>query len=138
MRRRDFLSRSAAGLAALHPGWSWSHRSLGRASAPWLLVPMDDAQSDHLKAYGVTYRALKRGARAEWFLNYRNGAFLLPGDAASARDAALAGVTVEPLDDARLAETRGMLRGGNMDAVPLEKPPKVVSDFKPAHYGRQA
>jgi hypothetical protein len=87
---------------------------------------MDDAQADHLKAYGVAYRALKRGARAEWFLNYRNGAFLLPGDTASARDAALAGVTVEPLDDGRLAETRGMLRGGNMDAVPLEKPPKVA------------
>src|SRR5918997_6293785 len=126
MKRREFVVQTWGGLVALHPGVSWSYRWLGRASAPWLLVPMDDAQSDHLKAYGVTYRALKRGARAEWFLNYRNGAFLLPGDAASARDAALAGVTVEPLDDARLAETRGLLRTGNMDAVPLEKPPKVA------------
>ena len=87
---------------------------------------MDDAQTDHLKAYGLAYRALKRGAKAEWFLNYRNGSFLLPGDAATARDAALAGVTVEPIDDASLAETRGVLQGGNMDAVPLEKPPKVA------------
>jgi len=89
-------------------------------------VPMDDAQSDHLKAYGLAYRALKRGAKAEWFLNFRNGSFLLPGDAATARDAALAGVTVEPIDDANLAETRGVLQNGNMDAVPLEKPPKVA------------
>ena len=41
---------------------------------------MDDGQADHLKAYGVTYRVLERGGRAEWLLNYRNGSFLLPGD----------------------------------------------------------
>jgi hypothetical protein len=87
---------------------------------------MDEAQSDHLKAYGLTYRALKRGARAEWFLNHRNGSFLLPNDGATARDAALAGVSVESLDDSQLVQIRGALEGGNMDAVPLEKPPKVA------------
>ncbi len=39
---------------------------------------MDDSQTDHLKAYGVAYRLLQRGGRAEWFLNYRDGSFLLP------------------------------------------------------------
>ena len=125
MKRREFVVRTCTGLAALHP--VLSARVFGQhASAPWLLVPMDDAQDDHLKAYGLAYRALKRGAKAEWFLNFRNGSFLLPGDAATARDAALAGVTVEPIDDANLAETRGVLQSGNMDAVPLEKPPKVA------------
>ncbi|MBA3346148.1 MAG: asparagine synthetase B [Gemmatimonadales bacterium] len=87
---------------------------------------MDDAQADHLKAYGLTFRLLERGGRAEWFLNYRNGSFLLPADAATARDAALAGVTTEPLDDGRLVQIRGQLQEGNMDAVPLEKAPKVA------------
>ncbi len=99
---------------ARFPLWS------GRTAAPWLLIPMDEAQSNHLKAYGVTYRALTRGVRAEWFLNFRNGAFLLPGDAATQRDSALAGVAVEPLDENGLTEIRGALRTGNMDAVPLE------------------
>jgi hypothetical protein len=125
MKRREFVVRTCTGLAALHPVLS-ARLFTQHASAPWLLVPMDDAQSDHLKAYGLAYRALKRGAKAEWFLNFRNGSFLLPGDAATARDAALAGVTVEPIDDANLAETRGVLQNGNMDAVPLEKPPKVA------------
>ncbi|MFL5471414.1 MAG: asparagine synthetase B [Gemmatimonadales bacterium] len=125
MKRREFVVRTCAGLAALHPVLP-ARLFANRGSAPWLLVPMDDAQADHLKAYGLAYRALKRGAKAEWFLNFRNGSFLLPGDAATARDAALAGVTVEPIDDAKLAETRGILQGGNMDAVPLEKPPKVA------------
>jgi hypothetical protein len=125
MKRREFVVRTCTGLAALHPVLS-AGLFAQHALAPWLLVPMDDAQADHLKAYGVAYRALKRGAKAEWFLNFRNGSFLLPGDAATARDAALAGVTVEPFDDANLAETRGVLQSGNMDAVPLEKPPKVA------------
>jgi hypothetical protein len=126
MKRREFVTRTCSGLVALSPPLAWVRRWGGAALSPWLLVPMDDAQSDHLKAYGIAYRALKRGTRAEWFLNFRNGAFLLPGDAATARDAALAGVTVEPMTEAGLAETRGLLRGGNMDAVPLEKPPKVA------------
>ena len=123
MKRRDFLAKGTAGLVALSP-------SLGRlgvfTAAPWLLVPMDDVQSDHLKAYGVAFRVLERGSRAEWFLNYRNGSFLLPGDAATARDAALAGVAVEPLNDGQLVQLRGSLQGGNTDAVPLEKAPKVA------------
>jgi hypothetical protein len=123
MKRREFVSSACAGVVALSPAWSWTRHS---AAAPWLLVPMDDAQSDHLKAYGLTYRALKRGAKAEWFLNYRSGAFLLPGDAVTARDAAIAGVSVEPVEDMALAQIRGALQGGNMDAVPLEKPPKVA------------
>ena len=43
-----------------------------------LLVPMDDDQQDHLKAYGLTYNALKDGLTGEWLLNYRGGSFLLP------------------------------------------------------------
>jgi hypothetical protein len=112
------------GLAALTPALP-RVPVFGRA-APWLMVPMDDAQSDHLKAYGLAFRLLERGGRAEWFLNYRGGGFLLPADGATRRDAALAGVTVEALDDGRLVEIRGELGGGNMDAVPLEKAPKVA------------
>ena len=31
--------------------------------AQHLLVPMDDDQTNHLKAYGLTYNALKEGAK---------------------------------------------------------------------------
>jgi hypothetical protein len=126
MKRREFVRHSAVGLAALHPSLLAGRRWTDWVRAPWVLIPMDDAQTDHLKAYGVTYRALKRGSRAEWFLNYRSGSFLLPADTSTVRDAALAGVAVENLDESRLAEIRGLVRAGNMDAVPLEKPPKVA------------
>lgn len=87
---------------------------------------MDDSQEDHLKCYGVTYRALQRGGRAEWLLNYRGGSFLIPADAATERDAALAGVTVEQVSDADVVGIRGDIQANNMDAVPLEKAPKVA------------
>jgi hypothetical protein len=87
---------------------------------------MDDAQSDHLKAYGLTYRVIQAGLKAEWLLNYRGGSFLLPDGATIRRDAALNGVTVEPVSDGDVAAIRGRIEGSNMDAVPLEKPPKVA------------
>jgi hypothetical protein len=124
MRRREFVARSCAGLVALTPGLP-RLPAFGRV-APWILVPMDDAQSDHLKAYGLAFRLLERGGKAEWFLNYRGGAFLLPADGATSRDAALAGITTEPMDDGQLVAIRGEIQNGNMDAVPLEKAPKVA------------
>lgn len=96
------------------------------AAAGQLLIPMDDAQTDHLKAYGVTYRVLERGDRAEWLLNYRGGSFLLPADAATRRDAQLAGVAVETVDDAAVFAIKGQIQQQNMEAVPLEKAPKVA------------
>src|SRR2546430_9410476 len=69
------------------------------------LFRSDDSQSEHLKAYGVTYRVLQAGLSAEWLLNYRGGSLLLPGSDALRRDAALAGVKVEPGDEGRDPES---------------------------------
>jgi hypothetical protein len=91
-----------------------------------MLIPMDDRQADHLKAYGVTFRALKRGGQAEWLLNYRGGSFLLPSSEQVRRDAALAGVVSEQVSGGQVVDIRGVIEGSNMDAVPLEKAPKVA------------
>jgi hypothetical protein len=123
MKRRDFVGLSAAGLVSVAwPGRAWPRLS----AAAYLLAPMDERQAQHLKAYGVAFRALERGERVEWLLNYRGGAFLLPGSAATARVAALAGVSVEPLDEGAATSIKAEISGGNMDAVPLEKAPKVA------------
>ena len=71
MKRRDFLSRGGAGLLALSPALSpMLSRFRLRSAAPWLLVPMDEAQADHLKAYfppcrpaGSKRRGCESGAR---------------------------------------------------------------------------
>ena len=127
MKRRAFVAAIsrwgglAAGtrLATLFP-------ALDGGAAASLLIPMDASQGDHLKAYGVTYRVVQAGIRAEWLLNYRGGSFLLPDGPAIRRDASLAGVSFEPVDDAQVSAIRGEIEASNMDAVPLERAPKVA------------
>ncbi|MGD8602278.1 MAG: asparagine synthetase B [Gemmatimonadota bacterium] len=94
--------------------------------AQWILVPMDPGQDNHLRAYGLTYWVLEQGQEAEWLLNYRGGSFLLPDNAGVRREAALRGVSVEAMDASAEARMRATVESSNMDAVPLEKAPKVA------------
>ena len=34
-----------------------------------ILIPMDNTQSNHLKAYGVVYHTQKKGLEVQWWLN---------------------------------------------------------------------
>jgi hypothetical protein len=43
------------------------------AFASYLLIPMDDSQNNHLKAYGIAYWALEQEQTVDWLLNYRGG-----------------------------------------------------------------
>ncbi|MBX3175237.1 MAG: hypothetical protein KF709_12540 [Gemmatimonadaceae bacterium] len=94
--------------------------------AQHLLLPMDESQTNHLKAYGVTFSALTEGMRSEWLLNFRGGSFLLLDTPAIRRAALLAGVTFEALDGNALAAVRRQINDGNMDAVPLERAPRIA------------
>lgn len=98
------------------------------ARGEWLLVPMDSAQVDHLRAYGLTFWTLEepREYRAEWLLNYRAGAFLLE-DRRDTRGRALElGVTVESVSDDDVRAIKNIIEDANMDVVVLEKAPKVA------------
>jgi len=91
-----------------------------------LLVPMDRAQENHLKAYGLTFGILTRGETAEWLLNYRAGSFLVADTDENRRRAALMGVTVEPLGSGQVARLRREIETSNMETVPLEKAPRIA------------
>ncbi|MDE0014026.1 MAG: asparagine synthetase B [Candidatus Poribacteria bacterium] len=100
------------------------------AAAQWLLIPMDlGAQTNHLKAYGLTYWALEvpREYRCYWWLNYRGGAFVLPDSPDVRRHAARMGVRFEPMDNATYSNIKeSILQGSNMDEILLEKAPKIA------------
>ena len=96
------------------------------ATAQLLLVPMDRAQADHLKAYGLAYRVLEQDGRAEWLLNFQGGAFLLPDSEGTRRKAALMGVTVQPVGVADEARIRGIIAQSNMESVVLEKATRIA------------
>ena len=118
-RRRRAIARLLAMLAVLVS-------TPALAGAQRMLIPMDDGQTNHLKAYGLAYNAIKAGMQAEWLLNFRGGAFLLPDAPELRRRGGLDGISMETVSDAQLAGIRRDMTGGNMESVPLEKAPKIA------------
>lgn len=98
-------------------------------NASFILLPMDETtQKNHLKAYGITYWSLAKDYKASWLLNYRGGSFLLPDAVEIRKECQIRGVSFEILSD---AETTSILEdisspSQNMDAVALEKAPKIA------------
>lgn len=96
------------------------------AHAASLLIPMDNAQTDHLKAYGVTYKALDKGYKAEWLLNYRCGSFLMDYSQEIADLCLMAGVSFEQLTSGQVSDIYRQIEVENMERVELEKAPAIA------------
>ena len=96
--------------------------------AQHLLVPMDQAQANHLRAYGLTYWCLQapRGYECEWLLNYRAGSFLLPDTPDVRARADAMGVTVQPVGDAAVQALYRTIQQGNMERVQLTRAPRIA------------
>ena len=73
---------------------------LGSTSyAGMLLIPMDEAQQNHIKSYGIAYWVLEQKLPIEWLLNYRGGSFLFADTAETRKECVVRGVTFELLSD---------------------------------------
>lgn len=94
----------------------------------YLLVPMDNNQTNHLKAYGIAYWALQKGNTLEWLLNYRGGSFLIPFFDEIQQECILRGIRTEIIPDAsRLQILDEIARPDvNMDVIKMEKAPKIA------------
>ncbi|MDB5241488.1 MAG: asparagine synthetase, partial [Spirosoma sp.] len=94
-----------------------------------ILIPMDDAQKNHLKAYGIAYWVLKtHDTEIDWLLNYRGGSFMMPQSQAFINEMVIRGVSYEVISDAQSGQILAEIAApdANMDAVKLQKPPKVA------------
>jgi hypothetical protein len=100
-----------------------------QAKAAKIFIPMDaETQTNHLKAYGITYAALKLGIEADWLLNYKGGSFAIEQTDAIERMCKLRGVNYEVMSDAQyLGVVQEIMNPDfNGDVVKLEKPPKIA------------
>jgi hypothetical protein len=102
--------------------------SAGKILANSILIPMDDKQSNHLKAYGVAYWELKADRELDWLLNYRGGSFLMKYSAALEKECRLRDVSFEVISDATVNSILKYVTNPdvNMDAVKLHKAAKIV------------
>ncbi|NGX85361.1 asparagine synthetase B [Aequorivita sp. KMM 9714] len=99
------------------------------AFASYILIPMDaESQKEHLKAYGITYWVLEKQQKVKWLLNYRGGSFLLPDTAETQKECQIRGVSYEVLSDSKTEQILLDISSPskNMDAVVLEKAPKIA------------
>lgn len=98
------------------------------AFASKLLIPMDQSQSNHLKAYGVAFWVLENDLEIKWLLNYRGGSFMLPNAKEIESECVIRGVSYEIIADAQAIaiESEILSPEKNMDLVKLEKVPKIA------------
>lgn len=96
-----------------------------------ILIPMDISQTNHLKAYGVAFEALKEHHVVQWLLNYRGGSFLMPSDGSLQALCNIRGVRYEQVSSAQVAGILSEIQDANMEAVILEKEPKIAVYIPP-------
>jgi len=93
-----------------------------------ILIYMDLQQTDHLKAYGITFRALMEGVKADWLLNYRGGSFLIDYTDKIAAECRIEGVSFESVSPQEAVNIYAEVQSedNNMDVIRLEKAPKIA------------
>jgi hypothetical protein len=98
----------------------------GKAAS--ILIPMDDAQKDHLKSYGIAFWVLKNGGEVDWLLNYRGGSFMTRYDKKTEDECRIRGVSYQVVADAEATNIFVQVTDPsvNMDVVKLEKAPRIA------------
>lgn len=93
-----------------------------------ILIHMDLKQTDHLKAYGLTFNRLVKGEKADWLLNYRGGSFLLDYSEEVAALCRLKGISFETLSGSQAVELYALVQSEdeNMEVMHLEKAPEIA------------
>lgn len=90
---------------------------------------MDDSQTNHLKAYGFTYKVLQgEDAKVSWLLNYKGGSFLMEYYPNFTKDLLSKGISYQIISDQSanqiLAEVNS--ESSNMEQATLQKVPKIA------------
>ena len=68
--------------------------------AAYILIPMDETQSNHLKAYGIAYWILTKEVNVDWMLNYKGGSFMVKYLQVFENECIIRGVSYQVISDA--------------------------------------
>ncbi len=94
----------------------------------YLLIPMDEKQSNHLKAYGLAYWVLQNDIEIDWLLNYRGGSFMVKYYQKFENELIIRGVSYEVISDAQSNQIVKDIASpsNNSDVMRLDKFPKIA------------
>jgi hypothetical protein len=93
-----------------------------------ILIPMDETQTNHLKAYGIAYWILRSETEVDWLLNYRGGSFMCEYVPAIQNELMIRGVSYQVISDAQANQILAEIASPalNYDVMKLEKYPKIA------------
>ena len=91
-----------------------------------ILIPMDQTQKNHLKAYGTAFWTLNNGINVEWILNYRGGSFMVDSYPEVETECRIRGVSYDIIGAEQTLIIYNEVEVNNMDVVLLEKAPKIA------------
>ena len=94
----------------------------------YLLIPMDNTQQNHLKAYGIAYWVLKQDVEVSWLLNYRGGSFMFPYAQPFEEECSIRGVSFQVISDGQSAAILEEIADPqvNMENIKLQKAPRIA------------
>ncbi len=98
------------------------------ARSAYILIPMDETQTNHLKAYGISYWILTKEVSVDWLLNYRGGSFMVKHLQLFENECVIRGVSYQVISDAEANNILNELSSPatNSDIMKLEKYPKIA------------
>ncbi|MDQ3017899.1 MAG: asparagine synthetase B [Bacteroidota bacterium] len=102
--------------------------SFNQLKASYILLPMDDTQRNHLKAYGITYWILDSGMEAYWLLNYRGGSFAFEYNQLFEKECKTRDVSYQVITNGEFAKIRTDISNPeeNTETIKLEVAPKIA------------
>ena len=91
-----------------------------------IIIPMDDTQNDHIKAYGIAFWSLENKYEVDWLLNYKGGSFLLKNNQIIENECIIRGISYYKISSSELNNIYQIIEENNMEIVLLEKIPKIA------------
>lgn len=97
-------------------------------AATSILIPMDEAQNNHLKAYGIAFFSLKKDISVDWLLNYRGGSFLMDYSKTLESECKIRGVFFQLTSDKNVNQILSLIASPsmNMNIVRMDKAPRIA------------
>ena len=96
--------------------------------ASFLIINMDNTQTNHLKAYGIAFWVLENQQEVNWLLNYKGGSFMMKYKSSIEKECKIRGVSYKIIADVQSSQILREITAPeiNQDVVKLEKAPKIA------------
>jgi len=96
--------------------------------ASYILIPMDENQTNHLKAYGIAFLAIQKEINVNWLLNYKGGSFLIKSNNVIENECNIRNVSYNLIADLQSNKILRDISNNevNQEVIRLEKTPRVA------------